>query len=290
MKRSVESLATLGLLCVTIMWGSTFYMIKEIMLEIDAISFLAIRFLMAGLVMGIIYLPRLLRLEAYAWKISGTLGLVYALGQLFQTIGLKYTPASVSGFITGMYVVITPFLVWLLCRQKINKIIAFSCLLAITGMAILSLRGLHFGYGELLTIVGAFFYALHIVLISKWATKVEIIALTTLQMIFIALTCLLASVPGGLAIPTTISAWGYIVYSAFAAGLLAMFIQTWAQKHLEASKAAIIMSMEPVFATVFAVIFAGELLNGRIIVGGLLILSAMLLTELAEPLLKYLKK
>jgi drug/metabolite transporter (DMT)-like permease len=277
----VTLLATLGLSVVTAVWGSTFFLIKDVLVVLPVLDFLAVRFVVAAVVMVVLFWGPLRRLDARAWRRGALLGLVYGVAQILQTQGLTTTDASVSGFITGMYVVLTPVLATVLLRQRTPASTWVAVALATTGLAVLSLRGLAVGSGELVTLLGALMYALHIVGLGAWSTQRDALGLSTVQMTVIAAVCLLAAAPGGVTMPPDAGTWAAVLYMALAAGAGALVVQTWAQAHLTATRAAIVMTTEPVFAAVFAVLLGGESLGPRVLLGGALVLAAMYLVELA---------
>jgi drug/metabolite transporter (DMT)-like permease len=201
---------------------------------------------------------------------------------VLQTIGLAHTAASVSGFITGLYVVCTPLLAAVLLGNRIGSMTWFAVALAMAGVGLLTLQpgGLAFGYGETLTLVAAVIYALHIVGLGAWSRPQEAVGMSIVQLAVISVVCLIGAAPGGIVLPETGRDWLSVVYMAVFAGALAMAFQTWAQAHLTATRSAIIMSTEPVFAALFAVLAGGEELTVRLVLGGLLVLSAMLIVEL----------
>ena len=274
--------ATLALLVTTAMWGSTFFLIKDLSDRIPAIDFLAIRFPIATVALLLIF-PRALRsLSLESRRRAAVLGVLYAVAQVLQTIGLAHTAASVSGFITGLYVVCTPLLAAVLLGNRIGSMTWFAVALAMAGVGLLTLQpgGLAFGYGETLTLVAAVIYALHIVGLGAWSRPQEAVGMSIVQLAVISVVCLIGAAPGGIVLPETGRDWLSVVYMAVFAGALAMAFQTWAQAHLTATRSAIIMSTEPVFAALFAVLAGGEELTVRLVLGGLLVLSAMLIVEL----------
>lgn len=276
--------ATFALTAVTAVWGSTFFLIKDLLEVMPVVDFLAVRFTIAAVVMVAVFWRPLRRLDAVAWRRGGALGLVYGAGQILQTWGLATTDASVSGFITGMYVVLTPVLGALLLRQRTSGLTWMAVALATAGLAVLSLRGLAIGTGELVTLVAAAVYALHILGLGAWSTQREALGLATVQMIVIAGVCVLAAAPGGVTMPPDVGSWLSVLYMALVAGAGALVVQTWAQAHLSATRAAIVMTTEPVFAALFAVMFGGESLGIRVLFGGSMVLAAMYLVELAPRL------
>ncbi|MDO4607466.1 MAG: DMT family transporter, partial [Bowdeniella nasicola] len=271
--------AALALVGVTAVWGSTFFLIKGLLTEVSALDFLTVRFAMAAAVGALVFARRLAAASSEIWVKGLALGLVYFVAQVLQTVGLRTTDASISGFITGMYVVLTPVLLWVLSGQRVSPRVWLATALATVGLMALSLRGLHMGAGEVLTLAGALLYAVHIVLVARWVRGADPLALAVIQLIAIAGAASVTAVARGLTVPTSLSAWAAITYMALAAALGAMVAQTWAQAHLSATTAAIIMVTEPVFAAFFALLFGGEALSVRLVVGGALILAGMLLTE-----------
>ncbi len=208
------------------------------------------------------------------------LGVLYGIAQILQTAGLAHTPASVSGFITGMYVVCTPLFGALILRTRIVPMTWAAVGLAVAGLGVLTLGGVSLGYGEALTLVAAGLYALHIVGLGAWSTPREAMGMSIVQMLVIAAICLVAAAPGGIELPDRTGDWLAIVYMAVFAGALALLGQTWAQAHLPPTQAAIIMSMEPVFAALFAVLFGSEGVTWRMLVGGAMVVAAMVIVEI----------
>jgi drug/metabolite transporter (DMT)-like permease len=226
--------------------------------------------------------PRALgRLSADSRRHALVLGLLYGVAQILQTAGLAHTAASVSGFITGLYVVATPLFAALLLRSRITRMTWVAVALATAGLGVLTLEGLSVGYGEAITLVASLLYALHIVGLGAWSRPQEALGMSILQIVVIAVVCLLASAPDGIVLPDNPRDWLSVVYMAAFAGAFAMVAQTWAQAHLPATRAAIIMSMEPVFAALFAVLLGGEDPTARMLGGGAMVLTAMLIVELA---------
>jgi drug/metabolite transporter (DMT)-like permease len=280
-ERRAGLLATAALLAMTACWGSTFFLIRDLLDRMPVLDFLAVRFAIATVALYLLA-PRALRgLSREARRYSVVLGALYGLAQILQTAGLAHTPASISGFITGLYVVLTPLLGAAILRTRLTGLTWVAALVATAGLAVLTLEGFSLGYGEAVTLASAVLYALHIVALGAWTNAREAMGMTIIQLATITALCFVATVPDGLVLPTDPRDWWSIVYMAVFAGALALAGQTWAQAHLPAARSAIIMSMEPVFAAFFAVLLGGELLTSRILTGGSLVLAAMLIAELA---------
>jgi drug/metabolite transporter (DMT)-like permease len=279
LERRSALLATLALLLVTACWGSTFFLIKDLLDRIPVLDFLAVRFAIATVTLVVLFPRALGRLSPFARRQSLVLGLLYGVAQILQTEGLAHTPASVSGFITGMYVICTPLLAAPLLHQRIGGWTWGAVLLAMSGLAVLTLSGLSVGYGEALTFVAAVLYALHIVGLGAWSTPGDAVGMTIVQLAVITVICFVVTAPDGIVLPGTPGDWASVIYMAVFAAGLALALQTWAQAHLAPTRSAIIMSMEPVFAAFFAVLLGGEDATLRMLVGGAMVFGAMLIVE-----------
>lgn len=267
----------------TACWGSTFFLIHDLLERVPVTDFLSIRFIIASLAMVAVAPRAMGKLDPSKRKHAIVLGLLYGGAQVLQTAGLAHTAASLSGFITGFYVVATPFFAALILRSRITGMTWVAVFVAISGIGILTLGdvgGHQLGYGEALTFVAALIYALHIVGLGAWSTASDAIGMAIIQAIVIAVITTIAALPGGITLPDRSGDWLSIIYMAVFAGALALLGQTWAQAHLPPTRSAIIMSMEPVFATFFAVLFGGEVLTLKIFTGGGLVVAAMLIVEL----------
>jgi drug/metabolite transporter (DMT)-like permease len=280
-ERRTALLATLALLAITACWGSTFFLTKDLLERVPVLDYLAIRFAIASLALVLMFPRALGRLSSAARGRAVVLGLLYGVAQILQTTGLEHTAATVSGFITGLYVVCTPLLAAPLLRQRIGGATWAAVLLAVAGLAVLTLQGVSVGYGEALTFVAAVLYACHIVGLGAWSTPGDAIGMAIVQLLVVAAVCSLVTAPDGIVLPDSTADWVSIIYMAVFAAALALAGQTWAQAHLAPTRSAIIMSMEPVFAAFFAVTLGGEDLTGRMLVGGAMVLAAMLIVELA---------
>jgi drug/metabolite transporter (DMT)-like permease len=274
-------LATIGLLVMTAVWGSTFVLIKDVVDRMPVADFLAVRFVVAAIAMFALFHRHVARLSRRQLWRGAVLGAVYGSGQLLQTWGLSMISPSVSGFVTGMYVVFTPILATVLLRQRMPPIVWLAVGLATFGLALLSLNGFSVDKGVWLTLLSALLYGLHIVGLGHWSRADEAFGLSAVQMAVIAFVCLLATTGhGGPMLPPDRGAWMATLYMALIAGAGAMLMQTWAQAHLPATRAAIVMTTEPVFAAGFAVLLGVDALTWRMLVGGGLVLAAMYLVEL----------
>jgi drug/metabolite transporter (DMT)-like permease len=279
--RRTSLLAAAALLALAACWGSTFFLIKDLLDRVPTLDFLAVRFAIASLALLLVAPRALGRLSPTVRKNAAVLGLLYGIAQILQTTGLAHTPASISGFVTGLYVVFTPLLAAAILRTRIPPVTWVAVVLATIGLGVLALRGFSVGYGELITLASAVLYALHIVALGAWSSAQDAVGMTILQIMVIAVVCTLATAPDGIVLPDRAGDWVSVVYMAVIVGALGLLGQTWAQAHLPPTRSALIMSMEPVFASVFAVWLGGEHLTSRLLLGGSMVLVAMLIVELA---------
>jgi len=201
-------------------------------------------------------------------------------GYVAQTFGLERAPATVSGFITGLFVVFTPLCSGLLLHRKVGGMAWFAVGVATGGLALLSLRGLSVGTGEAITLLCAVAFALHIVGLGEWSTPEDAYGLAVIQLTTVAVLSIVLSAPTTLSPPPDAGVWGAILLTSLGATAFGFWGQTWAQAHLHPTRAAVVMTMEPVFAGIFGVAIGGDDLTARTVLGALLVLSAMYLVEL----------
>src|ERR1700710_566356 len=154
-RRHTSLLAALTLLAITATWGSTFILIKDLLDSVPVLDFLAVRFAIASVGLALLFPRALGRLSRESWRRAAALGLLYGVAQILQSTGLAHTPASVSGFITGIYVVATPLFAAALLGTRITAVTWGAVLLAMAGLGVLTLSGLSVGYGEALTFIAA---------------------------------------------------------------------------------------------------------------------------------------
>jgi drug/metabolite transporter (DMT)-like permease len=278
---SGELIATISLVAVTAIWGGTFVVVQRAIDTMEVNDFLFWRFTLGA---GILFALRprtVLSMQRLDVKRGAYIGLVLGLGYVLQTVGLQYTSATVSGFVTGMFVVFTPLVAGFVSRERVPGAAWAGVLVATVGLGLLSLNGWAFGYGEALTLGCAALFALQIVGLSTWSTKENAYGLATIQLAVVALVALVGTLPsGGPQLPPDAYSWGAVISMGVFATALAFVVQSWAQAHMSSTRAAIVLTMEPVFAGIFGVLFADDELTTRMLLGALLILAAMYLVEL----------
>ena len=273
-------LGTLLLVALTAVWGSTFFLIRDLVETVPPVDFLAVRFSLSAVIMLLVFWRPVRALSRRQVLVGVGLGALYGLAQIFQTQGLATTPASVSGFITGTYVVLTPVFTAVLLRERVAGSTWAAVGLATVGLALLSLNGFSVGVGEALTLLAAALYALHIVGLGRYSASEIATGLSVVQMVVIAVLCVVGALPGGVVLPSGPGQWASVLYMVVFASILALWVQTWAQAHMPATRAAIVMTLEPVFAAFFAVTLGDETATLRMVIGGALVLTAMYAVEL----------
>lgn len=277
---SSTTAATVALIAVTAVWGSTFVVMKAAIARQPESDFLATRFTVATICM-ILVRPRVLRRLNREMLLHGSLlGIALGLGYISQTYGLRITSAAVSGFITGMFVVFTPLIGAGILRRRVNKWTWLAVALATIGLALLSLHGFSIGRGETLTLLCALGFALHIVGLGEWSALHDSYVIAIIQLAVVSILCWIIVLTHGYQAPPDFGVWGAVILTAIFATALAFLIQTWAQSLMAPTRAAVIMTMEPVFAGFFAVLIGGEHLTAKIVIGGLFVIAAMYLVEL----------
>ena len=191
------------LIVVAMMWGSSFFMTKGLLTSLAPLDFLALRFAVAGAAAALVFAPRLARTDRRTWACGVVLGLVYSGAQIAQTYGLTLAAASVSGFLTALYVVGTPLVAWLLWKARPARATALAVALALSGAAVLGLSGLSVGLGEAILVLGAVGYSFHVALLGRWSAGRDPLVLAAIQMITLGVVHVLVALPGGIAMPAS---------------------------------------------------------------------------------------
>ena len=269
-------LAPWALLLVAAAWGLAFVIMKDSIARQSVNNFLFSRFALAVLIM-ILLRPRVFKLFSRDLVLrSAFAGFFLGAGFTLQTLGLERTGAAITGFITGLYVVITPLIAAVILKVRITRLTWACVVLATIGLALLSVRGWSIGFGELLVLGSAFCFATHIISLGKWSNGRDAYAMTVVQLLMCTLLSALASVAeGGYSPPPDWGVWATVIFTAVVSTAIAFVIQTWAQAHMTTTKVAVILTMEVVFAAIFAIIFGGERLTAQVALGGILVVTAM---------------
>ena len=275
-------LAPFALLLVSAAWGLAFVVMKPAIERQSVNNFLFTRFLMAVLVM-ILIRPQVLKFLTKDLLLRGlAAGFLLGGGYIFQTVGLANTGAAITGFVTGLYVVLTPLFAGLIFKERVSKNTWLYVFMATVGLALLSLKGWSIGFGELMVFFSAIAFAAHITALSKWSAGRDVYAMTITQLTMCAAMTGVASAFEGYSAPPDSGVWAVVVFTAVFATAIAFIVQTWSQAHMSATKVAVILTMEVVFAAFFAIIFAGERLTLQAALGGILVVTALYLIVLKE--------
>ena len=275
-------LAPWALLSVSAAWGMAFVVMKDAIERQSVNNFLFTRFSLAVIVMVALKPQVLMKLDRDLIIRAGSAGIFLGLGYIFQTLGLARTGAAITGFVTGLYVVFTPLLAYFFLKERLTKLIWACVFLATIGLGLLSIRGFSVGIGEMLVLASAFFFAAHIIALGKWSSGRDVYAMTIVQLAMCALLSGLASIPEGYSAPPDYGVWAVVVFTAVICTAVAFVVQTWSQAHMTTTKVAVILTMEVVFAALFAIIFGGERLTLQATLGGLMVLTAMFMIVLKE--------
>lgn len=275
-------LADLALLVVAIIWGSGFIVTKNVLSSITPLYLMAARFWIAFFILAIIFIKKFKNITLSDIKGSVIVGLFLYAGFATQTIGIQFTSAGKSAFLTGTNVVIVPFLYWLLFKEKPDKFSIIAAVICFMGIATLTLNEniSSIGIGDSLTLLCAVFFACHIVTTGFYVRKIDMTILTVVQFLVAAILSTVTAafyekLPGSI----PIDGWMSILFLGLFSTCIAFFLQTLGQKYTYSTHAAIILSMESVFGTIFSIIFLKENLSIRMFIGCIAILLAIITAE-----------
>jgi len=283
MKRQSKKklISTASLFMAALIWGSSFFIVKNTVDVFPTNILLGIRFTVGFLLLALIFMKRFRQIDkGYIWR-GALLGLFLFLGYCLQTIGLTDTTPGKNAFLTAVYCVLVPFLFWAVDRSRPDAYNILAASVCIAGIGLISLtRQFTIGFGDGLTLISGLFYAIHIVAVSKFGKHRDMILLTILQFGFAAIFSWIL----GLSLetfPTAVSleTIGGIAYLAVFATTLGLLLQNIGQKRAHPATASIILSLESVFGVAFSVAFYGEILTPKLAVGFLLVFLAVIISE-----------
>ena len=268
------------LVAVTAVWGVTFVQVKDAVAIYPLFAFLALRFAIASCTLAVPAATRVRSLGRAGLGGAALAGALLGGGYALQTAGLERTSVSSTGFITGMYVVLTPLLALVFFRTRIGAAAWCGVLLATVGLALLA--GVHGGsaVGDLLVLAGAAVYSLQIVLMERYAPRYDAVAFTLVEMLAaFAGLLVVALVAGQLSVPHGWTVWGALLVTGVFASALAFLAQTWAQRRATATQTAVAFSLEPVWAAFFGFTLAGDRLGVVGWLGCAVIMGGIVLAE-----------
>ncbi len=278
----MRTLAPIALITVAAMWGLAFVLMVDPIERQGINDFLSFRFVFATLFL-IALRPRVITAISRPLLTKGGIaGTFLACGYIFQTLGLSLTTPAITGFITGLYVVITPIFAIFFLRSKIALIGWIAVILATSGLLVLSFNGLEISWGAVAVFISAIFFAAHIITLGAWSKEFDTYSLTTMQLATCALLTTVAAIPGGVRGPVGINGWQVVIFTALFATVLAFIVQTWAQSMISTTTVAVLLTTEVFFAAIFSVATGTETLTLRVIMGGVLVTAGMYLILLTD--------
>ena len=252
----------LALVLVTAVWGVTFVQIKDALELYPLFAFLAVRFAIAVVVLAVPVAPRLRSLGRSGALAGVSLGGLLATGYALQTAGLERTTVSAAGFVTGMYVLLTPVFAFALFRLRPGIAVWLGVALAVVGLGMLSGVSAGSVTGDLMVLAAAALYALQIALMERFAPRYDALAFTTAEMAAaFAGFAVIAVAAGQVELPRGATVWGALLVTGIFASALGYLVQAWAQQRTSATRTALLFSLEPVFAGIFGYALAGDRLG-----------------------------
>ena len=266
-----------------VFWGATFVLMKEAVDNIDVYSYLSVRFFISAGLLAAIFPRSLARITRETFLKGALIGSMLAVSFITQSIGMQHTTASNSAFITGLYIVFVPLSVIALDRRLPSPMQSAAILLAFTGLAFITVKpGLRIGIGDIWTFACAVAFGIHVVMIGRLVHNIDGRAFAIVQMGTVAVITLAAGLitNGRIEISGNYLVWRSIIFCAIFAGAFMYTVQALFQRHISEIKAVIIYSLEPLFGALIAVIMLGERITPAAMLGGALIMSAMVLSDL----------
>lgn len=281
-------ISELALVAIAAVWGLTFPMVDDAVDQFPVMTFLAYRFIPAGLLVAIVAGKRLRTLGPRGLQRGLVMGVFLTAGYIFQTLGLERTSPSHGGFITGLFVVLTPLFGALLFGHRSGAVTWLAVAIATLGLFLLTGReaGEATLAGDALTFLCACSFAFHFLVTGDAVKEHDVIALLAVQLSFCGVVTLaLAVVSSDLAVPRGTDVWAALLVTSLVASAVGFFVQTYAQQHASPVRTALILASEPAFAGLFSFLLAGETLTLLGWAGAALIMAAIVLVE-AAPYVK----
>jgi drug/metabolite transporter (DMT)-like permease len=273
-------IAAVLLIGVTVVWGVTFVQVKDAVAVYPLFAFLAVRYVIASAVLAPVAVMRLRGLGRGGLVAGGILGALLAAGSALQTAGLERTTVTNTGFITGLYVLLTPLFALALFRTRITRELWLAVALALLGLTLLAGVPSSSAVGDLLVLLSTSAQALQIVMVERYANRYDAVALTFAQMLAALLAFAAVAIAlGDLSVPHGTTVWAALLVTGVFASALAYLIQIWAQRRISATRIAIIFSLETVWAGFFGYLLDGDRLGVLGWTGCTLIFAAILVAE-----------
>ena len=286
--KKTETLAKLALFLATIIWGSSFVIIKDAVNLITPNFLMAIRFTGACIVLSIIFRKKLRGITRKMLLHGAIMGACLFFAYFFQTLGVMRTTPGKNAFLTAIYCILVPFMAWIMGSKRPDRWNVIAAFICITGIGLISLqKDFTMGTGDVLTLIGGFFYSCHMVAVDKYSGGRDPVVMTVLQFAAAAVIFWVATfVYDGGVRPVPLKVVPSIAYLCLLCTGAALLLQNFGQKHTNPSTAALILTFESVFGTVFSVIMGREDLSFRIVLGFALIFLAVVVSETKLSFLK----
>ena len=282
-------LAIGGLILVTVIWGGGFVASDMALESMKPFQIMMVRFLLASVLMGVISRGQRkseekLKDRAGAIKAGVLMGVTLFMGFAFQIIGLQYTTPSKNAFLTALNVVIVPFIAFVILKKKIGAKGIVGAVMSVLGVALLSLNGnFTVSLGDGLTLFCAVGFAFQIFFTSEFVKKYPASVLNTVQMFTaFVLSAISLMIFGENDFHVTTQGWLSVLYLGVVSTTICYLLQTACQKYIDETKAAIILSMESVFGTIFSILILHEVVTVRMVIGCAVILAAVIISNMSE--------
>lgn len=276
-------LAIAGLIAVTVIWGGGFVASDMALESLRPFQIMTIRFLLASILMGATGIRDLRGMRFEEIRAGVLMGSALFVGFAFQIVGLQYTTPSKNAFLTALNVVMVPFIAFVILKKKIGITSIAGAVMAIVGVGLLSLeKNLTLGVGDALTLVCAAGFAFQIFLTSEFVKKYRAVVLNFVQMLTaVVLSFASLLLFGETGFHVSAKGWLSVLYLGVISTALCYLLQTASQKYVDETKAAIILSMESVFGTLFSILILHEQVTLRMVCGCVIILAAVIVSNLA---------
>lgn len=279
-----RNLSIAGLVIVTAIWGGGFVASDIALDSLTPMQIMTIRFFLATLVLGLVSIRDLHHINRGEMIAGSLMGVSLFAGFALQIVGLQYTTLSKNAFLTSLNVVMVPFIAFIILHKRVSWRVVVGACLSVLGVGILSLNGCFaLGSGDALTILCAVGFAFQIFLTGMFVKRYRASILNFLQMaVAFALSLVGLLFSGQVKVEASAPGWWSVLYLGLISTSLCYLIQTLCQRYVEETKAAIILSMEAVFGTIFSILFLHEHVTVRMIAGSMIILVAVIITYLAD--------
>lgn len=273
----------LMLVAMAVMWGFSFTVMKGVIDTVPTFLLLGIRFLVSALILLAMFWRRVrAHLSRRYLAVGLAMGFFLGMGYVWQTLGLTDTTAGKNAFLTGTYCVLVPFISYFISREALTRYNLGAALLCLSGIALVALDNLTVQTGDLLTLVGALFFALQIATVAKVGADLDVNVVTFWMFAFVGAGCLAVSPFVEVAPP--LGAWtpqlvGTLAFLSVVCTCLGLLVQNLGLAHVPSSTGSLLLSLESPSGVFFSVVLAGEVLSGRLLAGFALIFLAIVLSE-----------